>query len=244
MAYGHKGFNLGAICPRLSGNGTAWGIAMSASAFVTRGTSKPHGSSGGGGGATPNSLLEFTIILVRDQGKRPGAVSVLQLAASGRSAHGLLKWGDVTYEGRCDLGGGFVLPDGLYVLDGGRHKPGISGGGRGEHGSGMVSQQENGAGQLAGREAAGDFAISIRPEQSHGTSSLSLHADRPGVRAAGIALLGNDALLFWRRWQATPRGLRPPRLRVASGTAEGAGNGGKLPGHSGHGGGGKLPGRF
>ena len=89
---------------------------MSASAFVTRGTSKPHGSSGGGGGATPNSLLEFTIILVRDQGKRPGAVSVLQLAASGRSAHGLLKWGDRTPMFECKRGGAIKNQESVLEL--------------------------------------------------------------------------------------------------------------------------------
>lgn len=191
---------------------------MTHSAFVSRGGSKP----GSGSPTSYGAVLEFTLMVVRDAGKRPGSLAGL---TARRVLHGLLRWETDTYEGQVPMIGALTLSEGIYLLDGGPRRPGGGGGGRGER-----------SGAKGGPAPTGpDFSIPLRPQQGGGGDGLTLHGPGAGPGSIGIMLLADDAAAFWQRWQATGRSARPPRLRVVHAAAV-AGEGGKRPG-GGHGGG-------
>jgi hypothetical protein len=216
---------------------------MGESAFISRAGRRPGSKPGGSrptAGTGQAGMLEFTVMLVRDEAKgptRPHTLADLPKGPAGhaRTMRGLLKWGAEIYEARSQVWSNLALPEGMYLVDGGPRRPGY-GGSKGQHGTSHPTAAARGA-------PSDTFSIPIRPQ--HGTDGvLSIHADDGRRSEPGIALVGADAAEFWQRWQATPRTRRPGRMWVSNSHGAG-GEGGKVPGGSG-GNGGKAPvgGRF
>lgn len=181
-------------------------------------------------------MLEFTVMLVRDEAKgptRPHNLTDLLKGPAGhaRTMRGLLKWGAEVHEARSRVWGNLGLTEWMHLVDGGPRRPDY-GGSKGQHGTSHPT--------AAARSAPAEtFSIPIRPQ--HGTDGVrSIHVADRGWSKPGIAPVGADAAELWQCWQATARNRCPGRMRVSNGR-DGGGEGGKAPGGSGGEGGNLRP---